>query len=434
MRRVVLAVLVGLLLVAFSPSLSAPIAHPARAAPSDWPDITVDLILQDPANLRGMIQVTAPPDGTDRLFAVRQHGVITVLEGYRVNPRPFLNIEHLVRSNDNEAGLLDLAFSPDFASDRTLFVSYTSPRNTLVIARYRTYDCDTARADPASAQIVLEIDQPSLRHNGGTLAFGTDGMLYIAVGDGGIGSVYARHAQDPSLLLGKILRVDVSDPAGGYTIPPSNPFVGRPGYAEEIWALGLRNPWGLTIDPVGGDLFITDVGEMMYEELNIQPGSSAGGENYGWPCFEAEFPYLDCNVVTPFVPPAAYYDHTLGCAIIGGERYWGNRYPSLKGLYFFSDWCTSRIWALRERPSGWQVALLDEETLDWGVTGFVRDHDGELVIVNQPQAALYRLSGLDPAPLAPTVTTPEPPGVLGATATYLSLTALQYSCAPNPNP
>src|SRR5918998_877978 len=232
------------------------------------------------------VQVVDPGDGSRRLFVVEQPGRIRIIHDGQVVPEPFLDITDLVGCC-GERGLLGLAFHPDYAKTGDLFVNYTDHNGDTVVARYQVSTADPNRADPASAETILAVDQPAANHNGGLLLFGPkDGHLYIGLGDGGGGN--GQNGQDLSTLLGKILRIDVKGTSADapYGIPPDNPFVDQPEARPEIWVLGVRNPWRFSFDRVTGDLWIGDVGSATYEEVNYQPAASPGGENYGWDLME----------------------------------------------------------------------------------------------------------------------------------------------------
>src|SRR5207237_2403723 len=213
-------------------------------------------------------------------------------------------------------------------------------------------------ADPASEQIILTIPQPYPNHNGGQLMFGPDGFLYIGIGDGGSEGDPQNRAQDPTSLLGKLLRIDVEGTTNGYIVPASNPFVGNPSYRPEIWALGLRNPWRFSFDRLTGDLYIGDVGETLWEEIDFQPASSCGGENYGWRIKEGNHDFnvpsaggYDTNSLTP---PIAEYGHSLGISVIGGFVYRGPGNSRMQGMYFYADFGSGRIWGLKHDGTNWQ--------------------------------------------------------------------------------
>jgi hypothetical protein len=268
-----------------------------------------------------------------------------------------------------------------------------------VIARYQV-SSDPDVVNPHSARILLTIRQPYANHNGGQLQFGSDGYLYIGMGDGGSGGDPQNRAQNLRTLLGKMLRIDV-DRGTPYAIPPDNPFVDTPEARQEIWALGLRNPWRFSFDRLTGALFIGDVGQRMWEEVNLQPASSPGGENYGWRRMEGKHcfnPASDCNNGT-LTLPILEYSHNLGrCSITGGYRYRGRRIPQHYGTYFYSDFCTGLIWGARLEGRHWiATRLLD---LALRISAFGEDEAGELYMVHRAEktGTLYRFASRAPGP------------------------------------
>ena len=334
------------------------------------------------------VQVVDPGDGSGRLFVVEQPGRIRIVRDGQVVPEPFLDISDLVGCC-GERGLLSVAFHPDYANNGDVFVDYTDRNGDTVVARYQVSTTDPNRADPASAETILSVDQPAANHNGGLLLFGPkDGYLYIGLGDGGGGN--GQNGQDLSTLLGKILRIDVDRPAGGlpYAIPPDNPFVDQPGARPEIWALGLRNPWRFSFDRVTGDLWIGDVGSATYEEVNYQPAASPGGENYGWDLMEGTACRAEggCDA---FVAPVSGFDRDEGCVVTGGYVYRGSAMPDLHGVYLFADYCSGRVWGLvRDASNAW-TRLGPVET-GLRISSFGEDATGELYVVDI-QGAIYRL-------------------------------------------
>ena len=335
--------------------------------------------------------------GSSPLFIVEKAGRIYRVEGSPASeagatqPTLFLDITDRVGSEGNEQGLLSLAFPPDFLAGGLFYLNYTDRNGDTVIARYRLLGDDPRQGDPASEQKLLQIEQPASNHNGGQLQFGPEGYLYIGTGDGGRAGDPWGNAQNPGVLLGKLLRLDVTG-AETYAVPSDNPFVGLPGARPEIWALGLRNPWRFAFDRVTNDLYIADVGQNRYEEVDFQPAGSAGGENYGWDvmegnhCFE---PAANCNP-QGLVPPVAEYDHSQGCSITGGYVYRGTRYPSLTGVYFFGDFCSGNIWGLKRESSGaWTVALLLESGVN--ISSFGEDAAGEIYVVGYRDGTIYHL-------------------------------------------
>lgn len=292
--------------------------------------------------------------GDSRLFVVEKGGLIKILnDNGTVNTTPFLDVSLLV-STTSERGLLGLAFHPDYATNGYFFINYSNTSGDTVIARYSVYAANPNVANPSSATILMTIDQPYDNHNGGSLKFGPDGYLYIGMGDGGSGGDPQGYAQNtiidgsnPSrIYLGKMLRIDVNETtAPFYSIPATNPFVGQAG-KEEIWAIGLRNPWKFSFDSATGDLWIADVGQGNLEEINKTTFPLTAGLNYGWRCYEGNtaFNTAGCPVSSSLTFPLLDINHSTGaCSITGGYVYNGTTYPNLQGKYLFTDYCDSRI-------------------------------------------------------------------------------------------
>jgi len=328
-------------------------------------------------------------DGSGRLFVVEQQGRIRIVDG-----GVFLDVASLVDSSGNEQGLLGLAFHPDFDSNGFFFVNYThdpgSGQDVTRVSRFEVSAGDPDIADPSSETIILEFEQPASNHNGGDLHFGPDGYLYIATGDGGGARDQFQNAQNLGSLLGKLLRIDV-DGGAPYAIPGGNPFVGVGNALDEIWAYGLRNPWRFSFDRLTGDLFIADVGQTQVEEIDLQPASSAGGENYGWSCMEGDLTvnFNPCDG-SPLTAPILVYNHDLGCSVTGGYRYRGSIF-ALRGFYVFGDFCTGRIWFASESDGEWSA---DEwADTDISISSFGEDEDGELYVVDLGRGELYRFVG-----------------------------------------
>jgi glucose/arabinose dehydrogenase len=333
--------------------------------------------------------------GDARLFIVQQGGTIVVWDGTRILPTPFLDLRGLV-SCCNERGLLGLAFHPHYATNGFFFVHYTAPNGDVTIARYAVSATDPNRADPASGAVLLTIPHSTFaNHNGGQLQFGPDGYLYAGVGDGGSANDPSNHGQDLGQLLGKILRIDVDRPP--YAIPSTNPFASRPGARGEIWAYGLRNPWRFSFDRDTGDLWIGDVGQNLWEEVDLQPAASGGGEDYGWRIMEGTHcfnPSTNCSRVG-LVLPILEYGHSLGCSITGGYRYRGARFPRLRGIYFYGDYCSGTIWGATQGGGGaWSSRAMLPTSI--AITSFGEDAGGELYLVDGSKGVLYQL--VDPSP------------------------------------
>lgn len=336
------------------------------------------------------LHLTAPA-GDPRLFVVEQGGRIKIVREGKVLPRPFLDLADRLRSG-GERGLLSLAFHPRYASNGFFFVNYTDRQGHTRVERYRVSSDDPDRADPATARLLLRVEQPYSNHNGGHILFGPDGRLYIGMGDGGSGGDPEDRAQDPRTLLGKLLRVDV-DGAAPVTIPRNNPFARRPAEGRpEIWALGLRNPWRMAFDRVTGLLYIADVGQGEWEEVHVEPADRPG-VNYGWNLFEGRHPFRPAGRSTRgMVEPAVEYHHRDGCSITGGAVYRGRRIPALVGHYVFSDYCTGWIRSFR-MADGRATDLRQWSGVEAGqVTSFGEDAAGELYVLNSAGAVL-RLAG-----------------------------------------
>jgi serine protease len=335
-------------------------------------------------------------DGSGRLFIVQQGGQIRIVSGGNVLSAPFLDISTLVVSG-GEQGLLGLAFHPNYAANGLFYVNYTRAGDgATVIARYQRSASDPNRADAASASILLTVPQPFANHNGGQLRFGPDGYLYIGLGDGGSANDPGNRAQDLSTLLGKMLRIDVN---GGtpYAIPPGNPFAndGNPNTLAEIWAYGLRNPWRFSFDRQTGDLYIGDVGQDAYEEIDYQPTGTGAGANYGWRVMEG----FHCTGLGGGPPcndpslalPIAEYTHDLGCSVTGGFRYRGSGYPALAGYYLYGDYCSGRIWGATRSPSGtWSTVQLSAP--GFNISTFGEDQAGELYVASYSDGVIYRFA------------------------------------------
>lgn len=280
--------------------------------------------------------------GDSRLFVVEQDGLIRILNSNgTINPTPFLNITSLTNQS-GEQGLLGLAFHPNYSTNGLFYINYTNTSGNTVIARYSVNSGNPNLAN-TTGTILLTVTQPFSNHNGGTLKFGSDGYLYIGMGDGGSGGDPGNRAQNINELLGKMLRIDVNS-GSPYGIPPTNPYVGIAG-ADEIWAIGLRNPWKFSFDRQTGDLWIADVGQNQYEEVN-RATASESGLNYGWRCYEGNTAYntAGCAAQSTMKSPLFTTNHTNGfCSITGGYVYRGTQYPNFQGKYFFSDYCKAQI-------------------------------------------------------------------------------------------
>jgi glucose/arabinose dehydrogenase len=333
--------------------------------------------------------LTAPPSDA-RLFLVERDGRIRIVRDGQLIPTPFLDITDLVATG-GERGLLGLAFHPSYADNGVFFVNYSDRNGDTRIERY-TVSEDADRADRESATLVLAIDQPYGNHNGGMIAFGPDGMLYVGMGDGGSANDPHGHGQNPQTLLGAMLRIDVDVQARPYGIPSGNPFAGRADGRDEIWALGLRNPWRFSFDR-GGDrrLFIADVGQNAWEEIDVVD-ATPGGRNFGWRIMEGThclgMGTCDSEELTL---PLVEYGHDEGCSVIGGYVYRGAAIPELGGHYFYSDWCSGWLRSFRIGDDGAVSDHTEWPVGDLGtVVSFGEDAAGELYVVSQT-GVIYRL-------------------------------------------
>jgi hypothetical protein len=333
------------------------------------------------------LYLTAPA-GDPRLFVVEQTGRIRIVSGGTVLPTPFIDLSAKI-SSGGERGLLSMAFHPDYARNGFFYVDYTDVNGDTRVERYHV-GANANQADPASAQLVLTVAQPYANHNGGLVMFGPDGYLYVALGDGGSGGDPQGNGQNSAALLGKILRLNVNG-AAPYTIPPNNPFVGQTGKRPEIWITGVRNPWRFSFDRDAGLLYLADVGQNAWEEVNVTP-ASAGGLNFGWNLMEAAHCYGGSGCSQQGLTlPVLEYSHGEGCSVTGGYVYRGSAIPGLRGHYFYSDYCSG--WLRSFRWNGSQAA--DRREWDVGsignVSSFGEDAAHELYVTSS-NGRVYRFA------------------------------------------
>ncbi len=346
------------------------------------------------SGLDSPLGITSARDGSNRLFVVEQAGRIRIIKASTLLDAPFLDIRSRIASG-GERGLLGLAFHPSHATNGKFYVDYTDLRSNTVISEFVSSSSDPDRADPLSERVLLRIPQPYANHNGGGLAFGPDGYLYIATGDGGSAGDPENHAQSLATRLGKLLRIDVNRRTGSlrYGIPPSNPFVGRYGL-DEIWSYGLRNPWRFSFDRSTGDLWVGDVGQSRWEEVDRATRSSGGGRgrNFGWRVLEGRAcyrPAAGCSTSGKTMP-IAVYSHSLGCSVIGGYVYRGRDYPLLRGAYLLGDYCSGRIWSLTAAGSSSQTPRLLLSS-NRTIASFGEDEAGELYVADIAQGEILRV-------------------------------------------
>ncbi len=364
------------------PSLTAP--TPASAA-------SVIQLQQIASGLSSPVAIAHTSDS--RLFIVELSGTIRIFDAAQIQPTPFLDVSGLISyTPGQERGLLGLAFHPSYPSTPYFYVDYTNSVGNIVIARYRVSIGDPNVADPSSALILLTIPHSTnTNHNGGQLAFGPDGKLYVGVGDGGGGGDGPNNAQNLGVLLGKILRLDV-DIAAPY-VPATNPFVSTPGARGEIWAYGLRNPWRFSFDRSTGDLLIGDVGEGSWEEIDVQLTGSAGGQNYGWRLMEGNHCYNPSTNCDPggLTPDSLEYDHSAGdCAVIGGARYRGS-IASLTGSYLYGDFCSGRIWSAAQGPGNVWTSSPLLTTAAYSLSSFGEDQNGDVYVAGLSGGRIYKV-------------------------------------------
>ncbi len=387
----------------FASTLVLAIAVPLTTA------LAADISLQPFASgLSSPVAIAYAP-GEDRLYVAEQGGLIRIVESDgTVLPAPFLDLTSSITCC-GERGLLGLAFHPNHAGNDYLYVNYTDLSGDTVVSRFTRDSSNTA--DPMSESIVITITQTFGNHNAGDLAFGpNDGYLYIPMGDGGSGCDPNDAGQAPDDFLGDILRLDV-DGGAPYAIPPTNPFVGNPSISDEVWAYGLRNPWRFSFDRATGDMFIGDVGQNSWEEVDYQPAASSGGENYGWDCFEgthdASNPPPDgsnCSVSTA-CPPAAHvppvYEFADGCSVVGGYVYRGVAEPSLTGHYIFADYCSGILRGLEpDGMGGFTVTTFTPTLPGFSASTFGENDDGELFIATL-SGSIFRVAEVTPPPACP---------------------------------
>ena len=342
------------------------------------------------SGLDGPTDIQNAGDGSGRLFLVQQSGLIRVMRNGALLAAPFLDIRDKTHA-DGERGLLGLAFPPGFQVKQRFYVDYTDLNGDTVIAQYRV-PAGGDVADAASEVALLKIAQPFANHNGGQVRFGPDGYLYIGMGDGGSGGDPLGNGQSVTTLLGKLLRVDVESSPGQVRIPADNPFASSLGARGEIWAYGLRNPWRFSFDRATRDLWIGDVGQNTYEEVDFQPAASRGGENYGWNRMEGLHCYQVACQMQGLTLPVAEYPHTDGaCSVTGGFVYRGRLSPGLRGVYLYGDYCNGRIWGLERQGNGWSSRQLLAS--GFNITTFGEDEAGEVYVANAGNGSVHRIEG-----------------------------------------
>jgi glucose/arabinose dehydrogenase len=400
-RRLLSAAMLGTILATAgvgAASAAGPTTPAAAAAAATLADIEPQALASGQLTVTPVVSgfssplaVTNAGDGTGRLFVAQRNGIVRIVQGKTITGT-FLDARSLVSQSGGERGFLGLAFHPDFETNRRLFIYYTQASDGAIIVSRLTANGAGTSVSVNTAQKLLQIPHSQYsNHNGGALAFGPDGYLYIGTGDGGGSGDPLGSGQSKTTLLGKILRIDVDGSGdcieGRCSIPSSNPFVGEAG-DDEIWAYGLRNPWRISFDRSTGNLFIADVGQSRREEVNRQVSSSAGGLNYGWKVMEGSLcysPSSGCNT-SGKVLPVAEYNHSLGCSITGGHVYRGQSQRDLQGLYVYGDYCSGRIWTMNENGSGETV----RRDTSLNISSFGESESGELYVTHLG-GTLYRV-------------------------------------------
>jgi len=359
--------------------------NPSDGQPPPVPSSGLRLV-EVASGLSQPLYVTAPA-GDPRLFIVEQTGRIRIVSGGTLLPTPFIDLSAKLTSG-GERGLLSMAFHPNYAANGFFYVYYTDLRGDTKVERYHV-SANANVADTANAQLVLAVAQPYANHNGGLLLFGPDGYLYVGLGDGGSGGDPQGNGQNPAALLGKILRLDVNG-AAPYTIPPSNPFVGQAGKRPEIWITGVRNPWRFSFDREAGLLYLADVGQNAWEEVDVTPAGT-GGLNFGWNLMEAAHCYTSGCSQQGLTLPVLEYSHADGCSITGGYVYRGSAIAGLRGHYFYADYCEG--WIRSFRWDGSQAS--DRRSWDLGsignITSFGEDAGHELYVTST-SGKVYRFA------------------------------------------
>ena len=330
--------------------------------------------------------------GDSRIFVVDQSGYIRNLDSLgNINPIPFLDIHGRVTVSD-EQGLLGVAFHPQYSSNGYFYVNYTGAGDSTHLSRFSVSDGNPDVADPQSELKLMTIYQPYVNHNGGDVNFGPDGYLYMGLGDGGSAGDPGNRAQNLMVYLGKLLRIDV-DHGNPYAIPPANPFYGSLSALGEIWAFGLRNPWRFSFDRLTGDLWIGDVGQDTWEEIDYQPADDPGGENYGWRCVEGYQPYnsAGCAPDSTFTFPVYTYPHDPECSVTGGYVYRGSTSSPYYGHYFFTDYCSDKIWTLHNAGGTWIKEDFGQFPGN-NFSAFGEDHLGKLYVAGVVSGKIFRIT------------------------------------------
>ena len=334
-------------------------------------------------------------DHNNNLFVVEKQGrVILVKNGEKTT---FLDITDRVNSSANERGLLGLTFHPEYESNGYFYVNYSGPSGETTISRFHVSTTNPELGDPASEKIILTVAQPFNNHNGGDLNFGPDGYLYIGMGDGGLGGDPGNRSQNPQNRLGKMLRIDINTETESYLLPSDNPFIHTTDTLPEIWAFGLRNPWRFSFDALSGDMWIADVGQNKWEEIDFEAAGNKGGINYGWRCFEGlvKYDFSQCDESNKTVPPILVYANNPsgeGCSITGGFVYRGNDLPYLQTYYIYGDFCSGKVWRLKKNACGEYINEKIYQHSSNSISTFGQDKQGEIFMASMGDGKIYKLA------------------------------------------
>jgi glucose/arabinose dehydrogenase len=367
-------------------------------SPGTQPSVPTGLSVDVSVAAKGLVaplDVTNAGDASGRLFVAEQAGRIRIVKDGALVERPFIDISARIASG-GERGLLGLAFHPDYPTDPRFFVDYTDRDGNTVVSQFRVSNSDPALADPDSETVLMHIDQPFPNHNGGAVEFGPDGMLYIAMGDGGSGGDPQGNGQRLDTLLAKILRIDVDVPAGAtapYSVPPDNPYVATAGARPEIWLTGLRNPWRMRFDRATGDLWIGDVGQLLWEEIDVAR-AGASGLDYGWNRMEGFHCYAPSEGCDQkgLTLPLAEYGHDFGCAVIGGVIVRDARQGRLDGGYLFGDACSDNLWLMDPAGDGRREPVIVSK-LGRSLSSIGEGEDGSVYATSLSSGELLRIAG-----------------------------------------
>ena len=369
--------------------------------PAQTPVLSLDTLVK--SGLSSPVDIVNANDGSNRLFVVEKGGTVKIFSGGTLSATNFLNISSLVNAGSSERGLLSLAFHPAYKTNGYFFVYYNAPNGDVTVARYHVSNTDSNQADASSGQVLLSVvHREFANHNGGKLNFGPDGNLYFGIGDGGSGGDPHFNAQNGNVFLGKMLRINVDNftTAPYYTVPADNPYTADPAVADEIWTLGLRNPWRWSFDRLTHDMWIADVGQDAREEVNFRPAGSTGGINYGWRCREGSQLYRDSGCASPssYIAPIFDYGHNAagGYSITGGYVYRGTDYPGLVGWYTCVDYVSGNSWLIKPDGSGgWTVRT---QSFPAGIVGFGESEAGELYALSL-SGKMYRVQAATILPI-----------------------------------